>query len=169
MRYLNLIVVMLVYGGVAAAESPDKITKWIDGQMESLVKSYQWFHTHPELSFQEEQTAKRVADHFRKDGFEVTEAVGGHGVVGVLKNGDGPVLMLRCDLDALPVTEQTSLPYASTKKVELPGGTTAGVMHACGHDLHMTNLIATARCLSQHRNHWAGTCLLYTSDAADES
>jgi hippurate hydrolase len=115
----------------------------------------------------EEKTAARIAGHFREDGFEVTTGVGGHGVVGLLRNGEGPVLMLRCDLDALPVTEQTPVPFASTRRVELAGGGSSGVMHACGHDLHMTNLVATARYMAGHRDDWAGTLMVIAQPAEE--
>ena len=98
---------------------------------------------------------------------EVTTGVGGHGVVGLLKNGDGPTVMLRCDLDALPVTEQTQLPFASTKQIQLPSGATAGVMHACGHDLHMTNLVATAHYMAEHQDDWSGTLMVIAQPAEE--
>ena len=140
---------------------------WIDKQMPELQSTYRWFHENPELSYEEEQTAARIAKIWKDDGFTVTSGVGGHGVVGILKNGEGPTLMLRCDLDGLPVTERTQLPYASTKRVELANGTNAGVMHACGHDIHMTNLIGVARYLSQHRREWSGTLMLVAQPAEE--
>lgn len=140
---------------------------WIEQQMPKLVRTYQWLHTHPEVSFQEQETAKFIAQHWQDSGFEVTSDVGGHGVVGILKNGTGPTLMLRCDLDALPVTEQTQLPYASEVKIELPGGALTGVMHACGHDIHMTNLVATARYLAEHRDQWSGTLMVIGQPAEE--
>lgn len=149
------------------AQSTQQRNDWIDQQMPALLKTYRWLHTHPEVSFQEQETAAHLADLWRKDGFDVTQDVGGHGVVGILKNGEGPTLMLRCDLDALPVTEQTQLPYASTKKIELPGGASAGVMHACGHDIHMTNLVATARYLATHREDWSGTLMVIAQPAEE--
>ncbi len=164
---IPIFVVIVAFVGPLSAEPHPMIPAWIDKEMPSLLETYQWLHSNPELSFMEEKTAQRIADHFRQDGFDVTTGVGGHGVVGLLRNGEGPVLMLRCDLDALPVTEQTQLPFASTRKVELPGGTTAGVMHACGHDLHMTNLVATARCLSQHRGDWSGTLMVIAQPAEE--
>lgn len=140
---------------------------WIDQQLPSLVKTYQWLHTHPEVSFQEQETAKYIADQWQKSGFEVTTGVGGNGIVGIIENGPGPAVMLRCDLDALPVMEQTQLPYASDVKIELPGGATTGVMHACGHDIHMTNLVATARYLAEHRDQWSGTLMVIGQPAEE--
>jgi hippurate hydrolase len=140
---------------------------WIKDQIPDLVRTYQWLHTHPEVSFQEQETANYLADQWQKNGFQVTTRVGGHGIVGIMKNGAGPTVMLRCDLDALPVTEQTQLPYASEVKFELPGGATTGVMHACGHDIHMTNLLATAQYLAEHRDQWSGTLMVIGQPAEE--
>lgn len=149
------------------AEAPRAPDAWIDKELPELVRTYCWFHQNPEVSFQEEDTAARVASFWRKFGYEVTTNIGGHGVVGILKNGDGKTLMLRCDFDALPVTEQTQLPYASEVRIEVPGGGTSGVMHACGHDIHMTNLIAVAKYMSQHRDQWSGTLMLVGQPAEE--
>ncbi len=151
----------------AWGQGPRDVTGWFDQQLPGLLETYRWLHTHPEVSYQEQETAAFVAQTWRDSGFEVTSDVGGHGVVGLLKNGPGPTLMLRCDLDALPVTEQTQLPYASTKTIELPSGASTGVMHACGHDLHMTNLIATARYLSEHTDQWSGTLMVIAQPAEE--
>ena len=115
----------------AQAETP---REWATTNSAALFELYQHFHTHPELSFQEKETAARVAKELKAAGAEVTEGVGGTGVVGVLKNGKGPMVMLRTDLDALPVTELTGLAYASKVKVKDPTGVEVGVMHACGHE-----------------------------------
>jgi metal-dependent amidase/aminoacylase/carboxypeptidase family protein len=96
----------------------------------------------------------------KRPGYEVTEGVGGFGVVGIIKNGDGPTVMLRTDLDALPVREQTSLPIASVATTTLPGGGETGVMHACGHDLHMTNVVAVSSYLAENLNLWSGTLMV---------
>ena len=100
-------------------------------------------------------------------GMKVTTNVGGYGVVGVLENGPGKVLMLRSDMDGLPVVEQTGLPYASKVRTEDARGATVGVMHACGHDVHMTNLIGVARYLATHRDEWSGT-VLFVFQPAEE-
>jgi hippurate hydrolase len=136
--------------------------------MDDLVALYTHFHTHPELSYQEKQTAARVASELEAVGCEMTTGVGGHGVVGLLKNGDGPTLMLRCDLDALPVTEETGLEYASRATAIDKDGVEVGVMHACGHDIHITNLIAVARYLSSHKNEWSGT-VMFIGQPAEET
>lgn len=141
--------------------------EWAAANAEDLVQLYQHFHMHPELSFLEKETAARLAKELRATGVEVTEGVGGTGVVGVLKNGKGPTAMLRTDLDALPVTELTGLAYASKAKVKDPSGVEVGVMHACGHDIHITNLVAMARYFSTHKDQWAGT-LIFLGQPAEE-
>jgi hippurate hydrolase len=138
----------------AVAETPKQ---WLKDELGELAQLYKTLHGAPELSFEEEQTAARMAEQLRDLGFDTTEKVGGHGVVGVLKNGDGPTLLLRADMDALPVVEETGLPYASQVKVRDARGATVGVMHACGHDMHMTMLVGTLKYLAAHRDAWSGT------------
>lgn len=116
----------------------------------TLAELYQDLHRHPELPLAEQRTAGVVADAVRRHGFAVTTGVGGTGVVGVLRNGDGPTVLLRADMDALPIREQTGLPYASE---------TPGVMHACGHDMHVTCLIGACAQLASQRSEWRGTVL----------
>src|SRR4029079_4334874 len=111
---------------------------WVAAQNEDLVDFYQRLHTHPELSYQEVQTAATVAEALSKAGAKVTTGVGKLGVVGILENGPGPVVMVRTDMDALPVVEKTGLPYASKVQARDNQGREVGVMHACGHDMHMT-------------------------------
>jgi N-acetyldiaminopimelate deacetylase len=111
---------------------------WFAGQEPGLLDLYRHLHSHPELSYHEAETSKRIAEELRRVGAEVTTGVGKFGVVGVLKNGEGPVLLVRTDLDALPVTEQTGLPFASKATTTDDEGKAVGVMHACGHDVHMT-------------------------------
>src|SRR5213080_3123814 len=117
----------------ASAAEPDVLAP-LDGLYPSLDALYMDLHRNPELSFQEEKTAAKMAARLRELGFEVTEKVGGTGVVGVLRNGKGPAVLLRTDLDALPVEEKTGLPYASTATAVNAAGQTVPVMHACGHD-----------------------------------
>jgi amidohydrolase len=124
-----------------------------------LADFYRDLHQHPELSLQEHRTAQRVAEALRPLGFEVTEQVGGTGVVGLLRNGDGPVVMLRADFDALPVEEQTGLPYASSVRAVGADGGEVPVMHACGHDMHATCLVGAAALLSRASGAWSGTLL----------
>ena len=118
---------------ISAAEPPaDELKQWAKSHSEELVTLYRHFHAHPELSLLEKATAARVAAEWKAAGFEVTTGVGGHGVVALLKNGAGPAVMLRTDLDGLPVVENTGLAYASQVKVKDPSGAEIGVMHACG-------------------------------------
>ncbi|HWG87922.1 MAG TPA: M20 family metallopeptidase [Candidatus Acidoferrales bacterium] len=123
-----------------------------------LESVYKDIHAHPELSMQENRTAGIAADHLRAAGYDVTTAVGKTGVVGVLRNGDGPTLMLRADMDALPVREATGLPYASTATSD-QNGKSVPVMHACGHDMHVSWLIGAATLLGKNRNAWKGTLM----------
>src|ERR1700736_6487012 len=108
-------------------------------------------HRHPELSFHETETAAKLANELRQLGYEVTTGVGRVGVVGVLKNGAGPTVLLRTELDALPVTENTGLPFASTVRTNDDAGVEVGVMHACGHDAHMAAWVGTARIMAANR------------------
>ena len=118
---------------------------------------YRDVHQHPELSHQERRTATKVADQLRTAGYEVHEGVGGTGVIGVLRHGDGPTVLLRADMDALPVREATGLPYASTVTATDPAGNEVPVAHACGHDMHVTCLLGAAQLLADGTDHWAGT------------
>jgi hippurate hydrolase len=151
---------------VQAADS-NSPCDWAKTHVEELVKIYYELHQSPELSFHEEKTAERLADELRKLGCEVTTRVGGFGVVGVLKNGPGKVLLLRTDMDALPVIEQTQLPYASKVKVHDDHGNEVGTMHACGHDIHMTSLIGVMRYLASHQKQWQGT-VVFVGQPAEE-
>jgi len=133
-----------------------------------LEPLYKQLHAQPELSNQEEKTAKFLAEQLQKTGFEVTQKVGGHGVVAVLKNGTGPTLLLRTDMDALPVTEQTGAAYASAVKVTDEKGSSVGVMHACGHDMHMTVFLGTARLLQQSKDKWRGSLVMIAQPAEEK-
>ena len=141
---------------------------WMKANLGTLVGLYKDLHQHPELSFHEVETARRIADELRKAGAEVTTGVGKLGIVGVLKNGAGPTVLVRSDLDALPVLEQTGLDYASTRTTTDDDGKTVPTMHACGHDVHMTCLVGVARWLSSHRERWAGTVLLIGQPAEEK-
>ena len=139
----------------------------VDADYPSLDAFYKDLHTHPELSLQESRTSQKLAAELRTAGYEVTENFGGHGVVAVLKNGAGPTLLIRTDLDALPVAEETGLPYASTAHATDPSGRDVPVMHACGHDIHMTVLAGTARLLAALRDRWSGTLVLIGQPAEE--
>ena len=132
----------------------------IRSDMPQLMSLYRELHAHPELSMQESWTPARLAPEARKLGFTVTEQVGKSGVVAVMRNGPVPVLMLRADMDALPVKEQTGLPFASKVTVKQPDGTETPVMHACGHDTHMASWLGTARRLAAMKSQWSGTLVM---------
>ncbi|MCH5378168.1 MAG: amidohydrolase [Planctomycetes bacterium] len=140
---------------------------WTQRHLDELVALYRDLHAHPELSFQEKETAARMARELADAGAEVTPGVGGHGVVAILKNGQGSTVMVRADMDALPITEQTGLAFASTVKVPSDSGSEVGVMHACGHDVHMTGLIGVARYLAANKDRWQGTVLLIAQPAEE--
>jgi hippurate hydrolase len=132
-----------------------------------LETLYRDLHAHPELAFQETRTAAVVADRLRGAGYETATGVGGTGVVGVLRNGDGPTALLRADMDALPVEERTGLDYASTARATDASGGSVPVMHACGHDVHVTCLLGAAAELAAHRESWQGTLLLVFQPAEE--
>jgi hippurate hydrolase len=131
----------------------------VDGLLPELEALYKDVHSHPELSMQETRTAALAADHLRAAGYEVTTGIGGTGVVGLLRNGDGPTVMLRADMDALPVEEATGLPYASKVTVTDREGNRVPVAHMCGHDMHVTWLAGAARVLADTQPTWHGTLL----------
>ncbi len=144
-----------------------KLNTLVDQELSYLFDLYKYLHANPELSYHEVNTAKRIAKELRDLGFDVTEGVGGHGVVAIMKNGEGPTVMVRADLDALPVQEQTGLPYASKVRTKDEQGNEVYVMHACGHDMHMTSLIGTARVLSQLKDYWRGTLMMIGQPAEE--
>jgi amidohydrolase len=165
MRYVSFTAAIFcsVSGG-AAGQTLDAL---VTPQLPALVETYKSIHAHPELSHHEERTAGVLAAELRKAGFTVTERVGkypdgsqAYGVVGVLANGPGPRLLIRADMDALPIVEQTTVPYASHVKAKNAAGQDVGVMHACGHDVHVTALIGTAHTLAASRSQWHGTLVL---------
>src|SRR6266403_1117394 len=141
---------------VAPAAGPPELSG-LDALYPSLDALYQDLHRNPELSNHEEKTAAKMAARLRQVGFEVTEHVGGNGVVGVLRNGSGPTVLVRTDMDALPIKEQTGLPYASTTTTKNDAGETVSVMHACGHDIHMASWVGAATLLAGAKDRWRGT------------
>ena len=161
---------LAAFAAVAAlsAATPPADDPWLDANQHGLISLYTDLHSHPELSFKEVETGHKVAEELRAAGAEVTEGVGRLGVVAVLKNGPGKTVLVRSDLDALPVTEATGLPYASKVKVKDGEGNDVGVMHACGHDVHMTCLVGTARWLADHKNLWSGT-VVFIGQPAEET
>ncbi|HEY0983555.1 amidohydrolase [Schlesneria sp.] len=153
--------------GFSVCRGEEKIADWSQQHVDELLVLYRDFHSNPELSFREEQTARKLAAELKSLGCEVTTGVGQQGVVGLLKNGEGPTIMLRTDLDALPVTEATGLPFASPVKTKDAKGNDVGVMHACGHDVHITCQIGVARYLSSHQDQWRGT-VMFVGQPAEE-
>src|SRR5258708_26303670 len=156
-----------VAAGVTRELVGQEVPALVDKQLPGLLATYKGIHTAPELSHHEAQTSALLADELRKAGYTVTERVGrypdgsqAYGVVGILKNGAGPTLVVRADMDALPVTEDTGLAYASKVRSTNPAGQDVGVMHACGHDIHVTTLIGVARAMAALKSQWHGTLML---------
>jgi amidohydrolase len=149
------------------AQSKSGITAEVQAAYPRSEALYIDLHQHPELSFHEVETAAKLANELRQLGYEVTTGVGRVGIVGVLKNGPGPTVMLRTELDALPVTENTSLPFASTVRTKDDAGLEVGVMHACGHDIHMAAWMGTARIMAGNRGQWRGTLVLIGQPAEE--
>ena len=152
---------------VAMEPVGDTARTFANGQAEQIVALYRELHLAPELSLKEANTAARMASELRAVGAEVTTGIGGHGLVGILANGPGKTLLLRADMDALPVVEQTGVPYASQVVTKNDRGQSVGVMHACGHDIHMSNLVGVARLLAEHRDAWQGTVVFLFQPAEE--
>lgn len=162
------VALLTLLAGVAAAEPDVALQKAVARDYdEHLAALFEDLHRHPELSFQETRTAARLAAELRAAGVEVTEGVGGTGVVGILKNGDGPMVLVRADMDGLPLEEQSGLPYASKATQRSVAGKQVPVMHACGHDVHVTSLVGTARRLVALRDRWSGT-VMFIGQPAEE-
>ena len=152
----------------AAAAEPDYAAAVRADYKAELAAMFDWFHRNPELSFKETRTAARMAAELRKvPGMQVTEQVGGTGVVGVLKNGDGPVILVRADMDGLPVEEKSGLPNASRVRQVGVDGVEAPVMHACGHDTHITSMVGTARRMAALKDRWKGTVVFIVQPAEE--
>ena len=159
--------VIPVFTLLVASAAAQNIPSFVDSELPALVDTYKDIHSHPELSHFEARTSHLLADDLREAGYSVTERVGkypdgseAYGVVAILKNGAGPTLMIRADMDALPIVEETGVPYASHVTTKNKDGLTVGVMHACGHDVHTTVLIGTARALAAMKAQWHGTLML---------
>ncbi len=164
MRILWMGAAALALAAPAAAQS---LGGEVQKQMPSLMAIYKDLHANPELSFMEVRSAGVLAAEARKLGFEVTEKVGGTGVVAVMKNGPGPVVLVRADMDGLPVTEQTGLPGASKVRVTTKEGVETGVMHACGHDTHMAAWVGVARLMAANKARWSGTLVMIGQPAEE--
>lgn len=162
---------LLLFAAPSGADSPTAaqiVDRYLDVNLEQSLAEYRQLHAHPELSLEERETAEQVAQALESAGFTVTRGVGGTGVVGVLENGEGPVVLIRADMDALPIRETTGLAYASQVSAIGPDGRETGVMHACGHDLHTTQLISVARLMARSRAFWSGT-LVVVGQPAEET
>jgi len=148
-----------------------KVTEEHRPPLEPYEKLYKELHADPELSFCESETAERIAKHLSQhepNGYEIKTDIGGHGLAAILKNGDGPTVLLRADTDALPVLEKTDLPYASKKRMKDADGFEQPVMHACGHDMHITSLLCAAEMLFAARQKWSGTLVLIFQPAEEK-
>lgn len=171
-NYMRLTLIVLIssisislFGQEIIKENAD----FISSQAGNWYELYKELHASPELSFHEEVTSARMSGILRKLGFEVTEGIGGFGVVGVFENGKGPTVMVRADMDGLPVIEETGVSYASKVITEDDNGNQVGVMHACGHDLHMTVWAGTAELLTSLKNQWKGTLVFIAQPAEERS
>ena len=172
-RSLSILLLSMLSGGFAfAQQTPQTIA---DAELPSLLAIYEDVHSHPELSTREERTAALVAKELRAAGCQVTEHAGKYanpnlkcyGIVGIMKNGDGPTVLVRTDMDALPVEEETGLPYASKVTTKNDDGKDVHVMHACGHDAHVAAFIGTARALQKLKDQWRGT-IIFVGQPAEE-
>ncbi len=165
-----MLVLCTIVAPLVSAEGtrPDPdIERWVDAHLHEVVALYQHLHRNPELSLEEEKTAALATEKLASYGYQVQAGIGGHGVVAVLENGAGPTILVRGDTDALPVTEETGLPYASQVRTIRPDGSRVGVMHACGHDVHTANLIATAELLVSLKERWSGTLVIIAQPAEE--
>ncbi|MGZ7091217.1 MAG: amidohydrolase [Candidatus Angelobacter sp.] len=160
------ILVLSLPGGYASAQN-SPLDKQVSSVLPDAQTLYLDLHQHPELSSHETRTASELANRLRTLGYEVTEHVGGTGVVAILKNGAGPTVMLRTELDALPVEEKTGLAYASKVRTKDDSGRDVGVMHACGHDVHMAALFGTAAIMARNKDSWHGTLMLIGQPAEE--
>jgi amidohydrolase len=169
MRFQRLFCALAIFAfGLTSAFSQKSLDAIATRELPKLLETYQFLHLNPEISYQEEKTAALLAQRMKTLGFEVTERFGkyaepsrtSYGIVAVMKNGTGPTVLVRTDLDALPVEEKTGLPYASTVKTKDDAGKEVSVMHACGHDIHITSLLGAATILSELKNQWRGTLIM---------
>jgi hippurate hydrolase len=170
-----LLIVFSILVMPVSGHAQQSLDKMIDSNLASLVDTYKTLHAAPELSHHEEKTSSFFAGQLRTLGYDVTERVGkyenpewtNYGVVAVMKNGAGPTIMLRTELDALPVDEKTGLAYASKVKTKNEAGQEVSVMHACGHDIHMTSMLGTAKMLVALKNQWSGTLVIIGQPAEE--
>ena len=162
MKKIAILIILFVAPHLVAQNTKD-----IKKMVPELFQTYKHIHSHPELSFLEKNTSKLLAKKMRSYGFDVTENFGGTGIVAILKNGKGPKILIRTDMDALPILEKTGVPYASTVKQVDIEGVERPVMHACGHDIHMTVWLGTAKYLATHKKEWKGTLMMIGQPAEE--
>ena len=175
MKSKSIVILSLSLVLATSAYAQQSLDAMVDREIAQLVSTYKMLHAAPELSHYEVKTSAFFAAQLRAFGYEVTEHVGkftqpnwkGYGVIAVMKNGDGPTVLVRTDLDALPVEEKTGLPYASTVRTKNDAGQDVSVMHACGHDIHITNMLGTAKMLAQLKDQWRGTLVLIGQPAEE--
>jgi len=168
--------IFAVFFAISVLAEPPSVEKIAENELPSLLAIYKDIHSHPELSAHEEHTSALIAKQLRAAGCAVTEHFGiynkpelkGYGVIGIMKNGDGPTVLVRTDMDALPVEEETGLPYASKITIKNDEGKDVPVMHACGHDAHIAAFIGTARALAKLKDHWHGT-IMFVAQPAEET
>ncbi|MEO1714158.1 MAG: amidohydrolase, partial [Bacteroidota bacterium] len=164
---LRLFTITIGIAGLSILPLNAQTAKLSTEHLEGLTELYEHLHANPELSFLEKETSARMAKELSALGYSVTAEVGGYGVVGVLENGPGPTILVRADMDALPVLEATGLPYASTARATDITGEEVPVMHACGHDIHMTVWVGAAQQMVANRDQWSGT-LVFMGQPAEE-
>lgn len=166
MKYLLLATFLVLSAFSNPKNYHERIDQYLAADMDYLISFYKQRHQNPEVSLKEKETSKALAEELRKAGFEVTENIGGYGIVGMLKNGEGPTILYRTDMDALPMVEKTNLDYASTFTMD-DNGVEVPTMHSCGHDVHMTTLLGTARAMSEMKDQWKGTLMLIGQPAEE--
>ncbi|MCB0689368.1 MAG: amidohydrolase [Saprospiraceae bacterium] len=166
MRYPAFILVFFLCSAFSLPNNPPDIQRIIADDLPYLIDFYKTRHKNPEISLEEKETSATLAKELEKIGFTVTQNFGGYGIVGIFKNGNGPTILYRTDMDALPMPEKTGLKYASTKTIQYKGAET-GAMHSCGHDMHMTSWLGTARAMVKMKKEWKGT-LMFIGQPAEE-
>ncbi len=167
LSYFYLLSLIFLLSHQVSVQSTGAIAGYLDKIYPDLEELYLHLHQNPELSLQEKNTSRLMADNLKELGFDVTEQMGAYNLAGVYKNGPGPVILIRTDMDALPVNERTELSYASTARGTTVSGDETGVMHACGHDIHMTVFTGVARTLIHMKDQWKGTLVMVAQSAEE--
>ncbi|MEL6256153.1 MAG: amidohydrolase [Bacteroidota bacterium] len=163
----SLLILPFLFAMDTEPEKLEKLKNLVDQKVPEIEQLYKHLHANPELSLHEKESGKTMAKHTRDLGFEVTENVGGYGVVAMMKNGEGPTVLIRTDTDALPINEQTPVEWASKVTAKTDDGLESGVMHACGHDMHMAVWAGTAKTLVEMKDSWSGTLMMIAQPAEE--